>query len=148
MAASTTSENNVMGIAIMHPATAGGKTVKGNFRDVAANHRCRSAAGAPGRIIGDYQLVDDSGNKIAELDSDAQVVLEIGYTQADLIRAGGNANNLGLAYWDDLHSVWVKFTSSEHGFQLVTDGQKYHNFIGYFHVDKKVPIDPPTGTTP
>ena len=91
MAASTTSENNVMGIAIMHPATAGGKTVKGNFRDVAANHRCRSAAGAPGRIIGDYQLVDDSGNKISTLDPGAQVVLEIGYTQADLNRASGNA---------------------------------------------------------
>src|SRR5512137_124855 len=148
MAASTSSQNNDMGIAITHPTTAGGKTVKGNFRDVAANHRCRSAAGAPGRIIGDYQLVDDSGNKISALDPGSQVVLEIGYTQADLNRAGGNANNLGLAYWDDAHSTWVKFTSSDHGFHIVTDGQKYHNFIGYFHVDKNVPIDPPTGTTP
>jgi hypothetical protein len=144
---SPNSQDSNVGIAIWHPTTAGGKAVKGHIKTVPANHRCRSAAGAPGRIIADYQLVDDSGNKIHSLDAGAQVVLEVGYTQGDLNRAGGNTNNLGLVYWNEASGAWVKFDSS-HGFKVVTDGQKYHGFLGYLHVDKNVPIDPPTGTIP
>jgi hypothetical protein len=143
---SPNSQDNSMGLALWHPTSAGGKTVKGSIKSVAADHPCRKAAGAPGRIIGDYQLVDDQGHKINALDAGAQVVLEVGYTQGDLNRAGGDTGKLGLVYWNG--SAWVKFTASEHGFTVVSDGQKYHGFVGYMHVDKNVPIDPPTGAAP
>lgn len=143
---STNSQDNTLGLALSHPAHAGGKTVKVNFKAVPHDHACRQAAGAPGRIIGDYHLVDDNGHKINALEAGAEVVLEVGYTQGDLNRAGGDSSKLGLLYWNG--SAWVKYTASEHGFKVVSDGQKYHGFVGYLHVDKNVPIDPPTGAAP
>ncbi len=140
------SHDSSMGINISHPDKAGSKNLKVNFKAVAANHACRSAANVPNRIIGDYQLVDDAGNKISALDAGSQVVLEIVFTQADFERANKDASKMNLFYWNG--SSWVQFTNKEHGFKVVIGDSKYTGFVGYYHVDNNVPIDPPTGATP
>lgn len=142
------SKDNNAGLAVWHPNRAGGKAIHGHIKNVPNNHRCRSAAGAPGRIAGDYELLDPSNKKVQALDSGAQVELEIGYTQADLDRAGGQTNKLVLMYWDEASGTWKHFTSAGHGFQLVVDSQKYPGFLGYGYVNKNVPFDPPTGWSP
>jgi hypothetical protein len=140
------------GFAIWHPATAGGKNIRTNLKNVPATHHSRTkpAAGQfkPGRIVTDYELVDANGNKIKAMDAGSQVVLEVGYNQDDLRRAGNDAGNLVLTYWDEASGTWVRFTVKDHGFQLVTDTHKYPGFLGYGRVDKNVPIDPPTGWSP
>lgn len=140
------------GIAIWHPTKAGGKNITGHVKDVPATHHCQTKPKAghfkPGRIIGDYEFVDADGKKISTLDAGSQVMLEIGYNQADLQRAGNNTSSLVLAFWDEASGTWHKFTSHDHGFQLIVDSQKYPGFLGYGRVDKGVPNDPPTGWSP
>ncbi len=147
-ASAPNSKDSNAGLAVWHPTAAGGKSIRAQIKSVPANHRCRSAAGAPGRIVADYELLDAANNKAHALDSGANVEIEVGYTPADLKRAGGKTANLVLMYWDEAHSTWVRFTSAAHGFQLVVDSQKYPDCLGYGHVDKNVPFDPPTGWGP
>jgi hypothetical protein len=78
-----------------------------------------TAAFRPGRLVINFELVDDDRPEVVLKKFDPPFELRVRYTRADWKRAEAAKQALTLAYWDG--KTWVPFTPKKHGFELQPD---------------------------
>ncbi|HSF83318.1 MAG TPA: hypothetical protein VLA49_18925 [Anaerolineales bacterium] len=75
----------------------------------------------PGRVVINFQIVDEDNPTTVLTEFSPKFELRIRYTPADLKRAQDAGEPLQLAYWDG--AKWVKFTQEKHNFKLEASAQ-------------------------
>jgi len=75
----------------------------------------------PGRVVINFQIVDEDDPETVLTEFNPKFELRIRYTPADLKRAQNAGKPLELAFWDG--AKWVKFTPEKHDFKLEADPQ-------------------------
>lgn len=75
----------------------------------------------PGRVVINFQVVDEDDPSTVLTVFDPKFELRIRYTPADLKRAQEAGRSLELAFWDGAR--WVSFTREKHDFRLEPDAQ-------------------------
>jgi len=68
--------------------------------------------------------LDDSGNKIASLSQSSTITVK--YSEADVAAAGGNPDNLVLAYWDEATGKWKALKTSVDTTNMTLSGSTTH----------------------
>ena len=88
----------------------------------------------PGRLVINFELVDDDHPDVVLAEFDPPFELRVRYTQADLKRAKAAEQPLTLAFWDG--KSWVPFTQKKHGFELQPDSGPGAGGVGYARISR------------
>ena len=75
----------------------------------------------PGRVVLNFQVVDEDEPSKVLTTFDPPFELRVRYTDADLQRAQDAGKPLELAFWNG--SEWITFTKEKHQFKLEPDGR-------------------------
>jgi hypothetical protein len=77
----------------------------------------REGGFTPGRVVFNFQIVDEAEPSKVLTSFDPPFELRVRYTPSDLKRAERAKKPLQLAFWNG--SEWIPFTEEKHQFQLV-----------------------------
>ncbi len=108
-----------------------------------ANMQPKRSAFRPGRLVMNFDVVDENDNDSVISEFDPKLEFQVKYTKADRDRVPAG-QSLQLAFWDG--DDWVIFTAAKHGFALHADPDP--NKGGYASVAISRWADPPLAWGP
>jgi hypothetical protein len=81
-----------------------------------------------GRLVINFELVDDEKPEIVLREFDPPIELRVRYYESDMERAMARGRPLTLAFWDG--GRWVRFTAEKHDFHLRPNAEPRTGGVG------------------